>query len=114
MQRIINCSASHPNTVNVDNPLDQSRCKDVQRSCFDQLTKTGILSRACSAGKQDAVRYLVEEARMSLESKDGMGATPISVAAASGEKDIALYLITVGADVEVRHYFLKPSSMHWL
>lgn len=57
--------------------------------------------RACSAGKFEAVQYLVEEARASLESKDRMGATPLSVAAAAGEKNIALFLISKGADVEV-------------
>ncbi len=57
--------------------------------------------RACSAGKLDAVHLLVEEAGVPLESKDRSGATPVSVAAAAGEKNIALFLISKGADVEV-------------
>lgn len=38
---------------------------------------------------------------MSLETRDQTGASVLSVAAASGEKDIVLYLISKGSNVEV-------------
>lgn len=57
--------------------------------------------RASSAGKAEAVKYLVEEAHAPLEARDNAGETPLFVAAASGEKATALYLISKGADVEV-------------
>ena len=47
------------------------------------------------------MRFLVEEAHAPLEARDNAGETPLFVAAASGEKDIAIYLISKGADVEV-------------
>lgn len=47
------------------------------------------------------MRYIAEETKLPLDRKDRTGATPLSVAAASGEKNIALYLISRGADVEV-------------
>ena len=65
------------------------------------LLVTVFPCRACSAGKFEAVQILVEEAGMPLESKDRSGATPLSVAAAAGEKNIALFLISKHADVEV-------------
>jgi ankyrin repeat protein len=57
--------------------------------------------RACSAGRVEAVKFLVGEAKAGLEAKDRSGATPLFVAASTAEKDIALYLISQGADVEV-------------
>ena len=59
------------------------------------------LHRACSAGRLEAVKFLVEGAGAALEARDRSGATPLCVSAAAGEKDIALYLISRGADVEV-------------
>lgn len=61
------------------------------------------MGRACSAGKLEAVKFLVEEAKSPLEVRDSSGFTPLCVAAASGNKEIALYLITKGADVEVSY-----------
>ena len=49
----------------------------------------------------EAVRRLVEQGKANLEARDRMGATPLFVAASCGEKDVALYLISKGANVEV-------------
>ena len=66
--------------------------------------------RAASAGRVEAVRVLVKEFHAQLEAKDNEGATPLFVAAASGEKDTALFLIMEGADVEVSSDL--PSPQH--
>jgi len=70
-----------------------------------EVAKMHSLSRACSAGRVEAAKFLVEGSGAPLEAKDRLGATPLFVAAATAEKDIALYLISRGADVEVGYLF---------
>ena len=60
------------------------------------------LCRACSSGRPAAVRALVETGRTPLEIRDGQGATPLYVAASTDQQQICLYLLSKGADVEVR------------
>ena len=57
--------------------------------------------RACSAGRLDSARALVEGAKAKLEVKDASGATPLGVAASCGDQTITLYLLSKGADPEV-------------
>ena len=70
-------------------------------SSGSKLTQAWLHDRAASASRSEAVRVLVEELKAPKEARDNNGATPLFVAAASGEKDIALYLISQGANVEV-------------
>ncbi len=55
------------------------------------------------------MRALVEVGKAQLEAKDGQGGTPLYVATATGQQTIALYLLSKGADVEVRkrHILLR-------
>lgn len=68
--------------------------------------------RACSAGRLDSARALVEGGKAKLESKDASGATPMGVSASCGDQTITLYLLSKGADPEVNphsHFFAtKP------
>jgi len=66
--------------------------------------KTGStpLHRAASAGRYDTVAVLVEEGRAKIDSHDKTGATPLLVAVSCGESNIAIYLASKGADLEVR------------
>jgi ankyrin repeat protein len=57
--------------------------------------------RAASSGRTEAAKVLVEEGRARVDAKDGQGATPLYVAAATGNQPAALYLLSKGADVEV-------------
>lgn len=50
----------------------------------------------------EAVRALVEEGKAPIEATDGLGGTPLYVAAATGNQTIALYLLSKGANVEVK------------
>ena len=59
------------------------------------------LHRACSAGRVDAARALVEEGGAKLEVRDRQGQTPLLVAASCGHQSVALYLIARGADITV-------------
>ena len=60
-----------------------------------------LLRRACSAGRLDAARALVEKGKAKLEAKDAAGETPLGVAASCGDQTLALYLLSKGADPEV-------------
>jgi len=68
----------------------EMQCHDLARPCC----------RACSAGRFEAVRALVEEGHATVDVRDGQGGTPLYVAAASGHQAIALYLLSKGANVE--------------
>ncbi len=57
--------------------------------------------RACSAGRLDSARALVEGGKARLEAKDASGATPMGVAASCGDQTMTLYLLSKGADPEV-------------
>lgn len=56
--------------------------------------------RACSAGKLEAVKALVQ-AKCRLDAKDLAGMTALSVAAQCGHSACALFLASKGADIEV-------------
>jgi hypothetical protein len=66
--------------------------------------KTGStpLHRAASAGKYDAAVVLVEEGRAKLDSHDKAHATALLVAVGCREANIAVYLASKGANLEVR------------
>lgn len=57
--------------------------------------------RACSTGRVDAARTLVETGKAKLTVKDRQGMTPLHVAADSGQQTATLYLMSRGADPEV-------------
>lgn len=59
------------------------------------------VARACGAGKLEAVKALLQDQRTRLEDRDGEGSTPLLVAASSGRAPVALYLASLGADLEV-------------
>ena len=71
---------------------------------------TALLCRACSSGRPAAVKALVEMGRTPLEIRDGQGATPLYVAASTDQQQICLYLLSKGADVEVRRPLLLLSA----
>lgn len=66
--------------------------------------------RACSSGRLEAVRILIEEGKARVDAKDGMGGTPLYVAASTGQQAIAVYLLSKGADVEARCCFSNNLS----
>ena len=68
--------------------------------------------RACSAGKVEAVKALLADQRVNLEDRDGEGSSPLLVAVAAGQAPVALYLASVGADLEVLH-LPQPSVRMW-
>ena len=70
---------------------------------------TAAAYRACSAGKFDSVRQLVEAGKAKLEAKDASGATPLGVAASCGDQTLTMYLLSKGADPEVRFALLVES-----
>ena len=51
------------------------------------------------------MKALVQTGRTPLEIRDGQGATPLYVAASTDQQQICLYLLSKGADVEVRPLF---------
>lgn len=57
--------------------------------------------RACSAGRFDTVKALVEQGHAKLEAKDAAGETPLGVAASCGDQTSTLYLLSKGSDPEV-------------
>jgi ankyrin repeat protein len=59
------------------------------------------LHRAAGAGKAEAVQVLVEEGNAKVDAKDKTGATPLFVAVSCSQANIAIYLASRGADVEV-------------
>ena len=59
------------------------------------------MHRACSAGKMDAIRMLVDEAGAKLEVRDRGGQTPLFVAADCAHQSAALFLIARGANAHV-------------
>ena len=59
------------------------------------------LHRAAGSGQAEAVQVLVEEGNAKVDSKDKTGATPLFVAVSCREANIAIYLASRGADVEV-------------
>lgn len=65
--------------------------------------KTGSapLHRAASAGKLESVRVLVEEGNARIDTHDKQGSTPLLVAVECGEANIAVYLASKGAKLEV-------------
>jgi ankyrin repeat protein len=54
-----------------------------------------------AAGKSEAVRVLVEEGKARIDARDTQGSTPLLVAVVCDQGNIALYLASKGADVEV-------------
>ena len=61
-----------------------------------------VTCRACSSGRIAAVKALVEAGKTPLGIRDKQGATPLYVAASTDQQQICLYLLSKGADVEVR------------
>ena len=103
------CKGGNPPTVKISTGLSHGggaveaiALRDVCVS-WDATASTGStpLHRACSAGKVDAARALVEEGGAKLELRDRQGQTPLLVAASCGHQSVALYLIARGADVAV-------------
>ncbi len=70
--------------------------------------------RACSAGRLDSARALVEGGKAKLESKDASGATPMGVAASCGDQTMTLYLLSKGADPEVHASPCLLKLVHWI
>ena len=85
-------------------PIAATPCSITEQFNTQDLTDTGStpLHRACSAGRVDAARALVEEGAAKLEVRDRQGQTPLFVAASCGHQSVALYLIARGADITVR------------
>jgi len=81
----------------------------MQFQCCSQPDLTAVFDliyavlpcRACSAGRLDSARALVEGGKARLEAKDASGATPMGVAASCGDQTMTLYLLSKGADPEV-------------
>lgn len=74
--------------------------------CLSEVRTTGIstptlpyMTAAC-AGKVEVVRVLLEEGRARIDAKDAQGSTPLLVALASQETNVALLLAAKGADLE--------------
>src|SRR5262249_5187367 len=54
--------------------------------------------RAAPAGQMPAVKYLVEELHMDVNTRDAGGNTPLHLAASRGDNEMILYLVSKGAD----------------
>jgi len=76
---------------------------------FSSLAPTGLLAGeihdSVVAGDLDKVRALLEEDSTLMESKGGMGFTPLHAACYSGQVAIANYLLDQGADIEAHDIF---------
>jgi 26S proteasome non-ATPase regulatory subunit 10 len=59
------------------------------------------LHRAASAGRQEAVRALLEAPDLKIDAADKQGATPLFVAVSCQAANIALLLAAKGANLEV-------------
>lgn len=68
----------------------------------DSRTALGILAEK---GSLDSVRFLVEEAKSTLEARDSSARTPLLNAACSGNSAIVEYLVASGADRRARDIF---------
>ncbi len=60
----------------------------------------GNSHRHAPDGWMPAMRYLVEELKMDVNSRDQLGLTPLHHAASRGDNDMILYLVSKGADVK--------------
>jgi len=59
----------------------------------------GNSHRHAPDGWMPAMRYLVEELHADVNARDAQGYTPLHHAAARGDNDMILYLVSKGADV---------------
>jgi hypothetical protein len=60
----------------------------------------GNSHRHAPDGWMPAMKYLVEELHMDVNSRDALGLTPLHHAASRGDNDMILYLVKHGADVK--------------
>ena len=65
------------------------------------LSSCSISCRACSTGRMDSARFLVERGKARLGLKDAQGSTALHVAVACNQQPLALLLASLGADIEV-------------
>ena len=84
-------------------PLHRHACCTMRRPAPPMLGphEQRLPRRACSAGKLEAVKALVQ-ARARLDAKDQGGMSPLSIAASCGHSSCALYLASQGASIVVR------------
>jgi ankyrin repeat protein len=61
------------------------------------------LHMSSSNGFLDVVKYLIEELKVDINSRNKTNSTPISWAALNGQKDVVKYLIEKGADVLIKN-----------
>lgn len=66
--------------------------------------------RACGSGRLPAVKALIKAGKTPLEIRDGLGGTPLYVAASTDQQQVCLYLLSKGADVEVSYQILATLS----
>ena len=70
------------------------------------------LNKAARAGNLKQVQDLIAEGAP-VNGRDALGGTPLHDAAWAGEKDIAAYLIQMGADVNARHAEGGSTPLHY-
>ncbi len=95
--RLCLCQASKGNTA-----LLQLLLKHSAKANAKDSTGSTPLHRAASANKAEAVKMLVEQGKANMEAKDKTGATPLFVAVDCRHANIAVYLASKGASLEVR------------
>jgi ankyrin repeat protein len=73
--------------------------------------KTNLLIYACEFGHFDIVRYLIEDIKVDINSKNNFGHVPIIEASASGRLDIVKYLFYHDAALDIADYNGKTALM---
>jgi len=70
------------------------------------------LNKAARAGNLKQVQALIADGAQ-VNARDSLGGTPLHDAAWAGEKDVAAYLIQMGADVNARHAEGGSTPLHY-
>ena len=88
---LAHCAAlkGHLSAMKYFTGLDNSGRLTLTSNCFGEMP----LHSACRAGIKEAMQYLVEECKMSVNTKSNVGLTPLHYAAFNGRLDIVEYLI---------------------
>ena len=100
---LFNCEGSLPE-INYQQKIDElkNEIEELKKSTFFDFESD--IHKAAENGKLSSIKYLVEQCRVNVETKDSDGRTPLYIASREGHLEVVKYLVEqCHADVEAKN-----------
>lgn len=115
LDQLVGCFAPVGGRISMSSaglPVVEFTCPGPAETWTAPAASSDYLNKAARAGNLKQVQALIADGAP-VNARDSLGGTPLHDAAWAGEKDIAAYLIQMGADVNARHTEGGSTPLHY-